>query len=396
MSDDGIQQALTSAVDSGHVVGVSASAWSRQELLFEGAAGTASPSQPMQANTIFWTASMTKAVTAVAVMQLVEGGRISLDAPAGDIIPFLDRVRVLAGFDGNGDPQFRPPIRRVTLRHLLTHTSGFGYEFNNESLLRFIPTMLIDVNNPSSKREHPLTFDPGDSWQYGIGIEWAGRVAEEVSGLPLEQLFRKYIFEPLEMSETTYFPNGDQRDRCAVMQRRVNGVLIPDPLPFPDHAEAPRGGGGLYSTVIDYARFTRMLLHGGTLEGSRVLMSDTVEAMSRNQLGNLTAPGWKSCDLTKSNDVALFPGMRTGWGISFLINLERSREGRAPLSLSWAGLANSFFWVDHSSGVTGVFATQILPFFDSGALTAFKDFERAVYAVVGDGKSSRTIDKFPR
>jgi len=381
MGNEGIDAALASAVSGGRLVGVAAAAWSRRGLVYDGAFGEAVPGRPMRPDTIVWIASMTKAVTGAAVMQLVERGVLGLDQPAGDLVAYLRRVQVLDGFDPDGTPRLRPPLRPVTVRHLLTHTSGFGYDWAEESLARYVPTLREAAPGSQAGFEQPLTFDPGDGWSYGIGIDWAGRVVEAATGQRLDAYFRDHLLGPLAMDDTTFSPSAAQRERLAGMHLRTPEGLTAMPFGLPEDPEMLMGGAGLYSTVVDYLRFARMILGGGSLDGARVLAPETVELMARNHLGDLTAPGWRSFRPVYSNDVELFPGHRTGWGLTFLVNTHTTPEGRSPGSLAWAGLANSYYWIDPRSGVTGVFATQVLPFFDEVALGAFSAFERAVYDV---------------
>lgn len=377
-----IDAALASAVDSGGLAGVAATAWTRGGLVYDGAAGESVPGHAMRPDTVVWIASMTKAVTAAAVMQLVERGVLDLDQPAGDFVPYLREVQVLDGFDSDGTPRLRPPSRPATMRHLLTHTSGFGYEWAEESLARYVPTQPEAALGSIASIEHPLTFDPGERWSYSIGIDWAGRVVEEVSGQRLDAYFRDHLLDPLGMHDTTFSLSPAQRERSAGMHFRADDALVPIPFELPADPEMLLGGAGLYSTVVDYLRFTRMLLGGGELDGTRVLTPETVALMGQNHIGELSASGWRTYNPAMTNDVELYPGGESSaFGLTFLVNTRTTAEGRSPNSLFWAGLANPYYWVDPSAGVTGVFATQVLPFFDERSLAAFSSFERAVYDV---------------
>jgi CubicO group peptidase (beta-lactamase class C family) len=332
----------------------------------------------MGPDTHVWIASMTKAVTAAAAMQLVERGVLALDAPAAEVEPWLGEVLVLDGFDDDGAARLRPPQRPITLRHLLTHTSGFGYEFADAALARWSAARDAPMGSRAAFQV-PLLFDPGDRWSYGVGIDWVGAIVEAATGRRLDVHLREALLEPLGMHDTGFRRTPEQAERAAVVHLRTPDGLVPIPFELPDEPEMLMGGGGLYSTVLDYLRFTRMLLGGGTLEGRQVLAPETVALMARDHLGELQVTGWRTANPMLSNDVDFYPGMRQGWGLSFLVNAERTPEGRSPGSLAWAGLANSYYWVDPAAGVTGVFATQVLPFFDATALGVFRDVERAVY-----------------
>ncbi len=380
-----IDQVLADAVASGAVGGVAAAAWSHRGA-YTGAFGQASPDLVMEVDTPVRLFSMTKAVTAVAVMQLVEGGHVTLDEPVGALVPYLAEVQVLDGFAADGTPRLRTPVRPVTLRNLLTHTSGFGYDFADAALARYVPTLGEAPANSQAGYEYPLLFDPGTRWAYGVGLDWAGRVVEVVSDQDLDAYFQEHILGPLGMSDTSMYLSAEAQGRLGALHLRTDEGLAPLPnqAAWDGHVfEMASGGGGLYSTVPDYLRFTRMILDGGALDGVRILAEDTVEHMGVDQLGELSADGWTSTNPGFTADVELLPGQRAGWGLSFMINTEPTVEGRSARSLAWAGAANSYYWIDRTRRVTGVFATQILPFHDPQVLAAFSAFEAAVYQSLG-------------
>jgi CubicO group peptidase (beta-lactamase class C family) len=380
---DQIGEVLRTTVDDGQLVGVAATAWSRSEVIFEGAVGDAAPGRAMQPDSIMFVASLTKAVTAAAVMQLVESGTLTLNQPVGELFPYLDEVQVLVGFDAEGNAILRAPTRRLTLLHLLTHTSGFGYSSTDGSLARYVKTVPETVEGSQSAYELPLVFDPGERWEYGLGLNWAGRIVEEASGQRLDEYFNDHIFGPLGMPDTSFLPNPALRQRVAAIYQRTEGALVPYPIDLP--TEIPEmfdAGGGLYSTAVDFARFTRMLLGGGALNGVRVLEPSTVELMAQDHLDGLQVTGWSSFNPVVTNDVRLLEGQNPGWGLSFLRNSMATAEGRSPGSLFWGGIANCYYWIDLDAGITGVFATQVLPFYDAGALSSFASFERAVYGAM--------------
>ena len=328
--------------------------------------------------------SMTKAVTATAAMQLVEAGRLPLHEPAGAVCPYLGEVRVLTGFNADGAPLLRTPRRPVTLCDLLTHTSGFAYDIWNENLARYI----AQTGTPSlmslqrAALELPLVFDPGTQWAYGIGIDWVGQMVEAASSQTLGEYCEAHIFRPLGMADTGFKPTGDMTQPIMPTWHRVGDELVlPPPQPSLDAPppEFEMGGGGLLSTAPDYARFLRMLLCGGELEGARVLAPDTVATMGRNHIGELRVGMLPSANPELSNDAEFFPGQPKGHGLSFQINLQDADTGRRAGTLMWAGLTNCYYWIDPASGVGGVFLTQVLPFADPRCLDLFYDFERATY-----------------
>jgi CubicO group peptidase (beta-lactamase class C family) len=276
----------------------------------------------------------------------------------------------------------RPARRPITLRHLLTHTAGFSYNIWNADVGRYMEHASIPgiIECKNACLTLPLLFDPGDRWEYGINIDWAGKAVEKVSGLNLHEYARERIFEPLGMADTTFVPTDDQRGRTSKMHvRNADGSLVAIEFAMPTEPEFFMGGGGLYSTAKDYLRFLRALLAGGTLDGAQILKPETVEEANRNQMGDLTVSLLRTVDPISSNDAEFFPGMKKTWGLAYMISTEEAPTGRSAGSLAWAGLANTYYWLDPTKRVAGVILTQILPFADPAVLDTFGRFERAVY-----------------
>ena len=372
---------LTRAVAAGEVPGVVALAADDRGVRYQAAFGRRRLGQDaaMTLGTIFGMASMTKPLVAVAALQLVEQGRLALDEPAGERLPELAAVQVLDGFDDAGAPRLRSPRRAVTLRHLLTHTAGFAYEFLNADVHR----LQQQMGAAFSSQDAPMVFDPGGRWEYGKSIGWVGRLVEHVSGRSLEDHLRERILGPLGMADTSYVVGPDRRARLASLHQRLpDGSLRAADTPVP----APRAsysGTGLYATGPDYVRFLRMLLGGGQLDGVRLLHSETVAAMARNQIGALTVRPLRSLMPDATHDVEFFPGMVTQWGFGGLINTERAPTGRSAGSWAWAGVNNTYFWIDPPRRLAGVLLTQVRPFGDPAVLDLFGRFEHAVYASSG-------------
>jgi CubicO group peptidase (beta-lactamase class C family) len=379
-----VDQVLERAVDAGVAPGVVALAANDNEVIYEGAFGKREVGKDaaMTLDSVAWIASMTKAVTSAAAMQLVEQGRLGLDEPLGQRVSELASVQVLEGFDAAGAPRLRPPRRPITLRHLLTHTAGFTYDFWNQDMVRYYQHAGVPgiAECKNATLQTPLVCDPGERWEYGINIDWVGKTVEQLSGQSLEDYFREHIFAPLDMNDTGFVLRPDQRTRQAAMHaRQPDGSLTPIPFEIPQAPEFFMGGGGLYSTGPDYLRFLRMLLGGGQLAGVRVLQPETVDDMSRNHIGELTVGPMKTAAPTLSHDAEFFPGMVKKWGLGYMISTEAAPTGRSAGSLAWAGLANTYYWLDPTRRVTGVFATQILPFADPNVLDLFAAFEQAIY-----------------
>jgi methyl acetate hydrolase len=380
----GVDQVLERAVEAGVAAGVIALAADDTGVIYEGAFGKRDISQdtPMTLDTVVWIASMSKAVTSVAAMQLVEQGRLDLDEPLSERLPELASIQVLEGFDDAGAPRLRSPRRPITLRRLLTHTAGFAYDLFNADMTRYyqhagVPN-VIECKNVTLQT--PLLFDPGEAWEYGINIDWVGKTVERLSEQSLEDYFREHIFGPLGMNDTSFVLGPQQRARLAGMHtRQADGSLAPMRFEVAQQPEFFMGGGGLYGTAPDYLKFLRMLLGGGKLGDARVLLSETVDEMNRNQIGELNVGVIKSATAL-SHDAEFFPGMVKKWGLAYMISTEEAPTGRSPGSVCWAGLANTYFWIDPGRHVAGVFATQLFPFADPAVLDAFAAFEQAVYA----------------
>jgi methyl acetate hydrolase len=370
------------------VPGVSAAVTDRDGTLWEGAAGVRvlGEDAPMTPDTVCAIFSTTKAVTGTTALQLVEEGRLDLDAPAKQYVPELGDVQVLDGFDSNGAPVLRPPASDITTRQLLLHTAGFGYDFFNESYNR----LATEHGQPSvitasrAALRSPLLFDPGTQWEYGSNIDWAGLVVEGITGQRLGEVMQERVLGPLGMDSTAFTMTPDMRSRLArIHQREADGSLTPlTDLELPQDPEVHMGGHGLYSTAQDYAKFLRMWLNDGDGPGGRVLRRETVEMAERNHLGDLKVKMLPGVIPSLSNDAEFFPGMPKSWGLTFMLNDEDAPTGRPAGSLAWAGLANLYYWIDRRNGIAGFWATQILPFADATSVVGYLDLETAVYAGV--------------
>ncbi len=381
---DSVDGILEAAVSRGDVPGVVAGATTAEGTVYEGGFGerAVGSGTAMTPDTVGWIASMTKAVTGAAAMQLVEQGRLELDGPASAVIPWLGEVGVLEGFDDDGQPKMRPPKRPVTLRHLLTHTSGFVYEIWNTDILAYQEAKSVPqiTSCENAALTTPLLFDPGERWDYGIGIDWAGKMVEAVSGQRLGQYMKENIFDPLGMGDTAFRITPAMQERMATVHvRGEDGAWMGMEFTVEQDPEFEMGGGGLYSTVSDYLKFIRMILNKGAANGHRVLRPETVEAMSVNSIGDNRVVNLATAMPPYSNDAEFFPGMEKTWGLTFMINNEEAPTGRTAGSLAWAGLANSYFWIDPHKGIGGAYLTQVLPFADEKSLPLYLDFETAVY-----------------
>ena len=385
---------LTSAADAvlqrvvtgtPRVPGVVAIATDRHGNIYAGAAGKRVLDEPadMTTDTVCAIFSTTKAIAATACLQLVEEGKLDLDAPAKTYVPDIGKVQVLEGFGADGKPILRAPRRDITTRMLLLHTAGFGYDIFNESYFKLTsehgyPSVITATK---AALMTPLLFDPGERWEYGSNIDWAGQVVEGITGKRLGEVLQARVFAPLGMDSTAFTLTPEMRTRLArIHARNADGSLTPlKEMELPQEPDVHMAGHGLYSTAEDYAKFIRMWLNDGDGPHGRVLKAETVAMAERNGLGDLKIKGLPGVIASLSHYAEFFPGMSKSWALSFMVNDEEAPTGRPAGSLAWAGLANLFFWIDRRNGVGGFWATQILPFADPTSVEGYLAFETAVY-----------------
>jgi methyl acetate hydrolase len=223
-------------------------------------------------------------------------------------------------------------------------------------------------------------FEPGEKWAYGGSIDNVGQLVEIASGMSLDRYFSEHITGPLGMNDTGFVITEKQRARQASLHvRDASGKLIPKPFEKLAPPVTFSGGGGIYSTAPDYLTLLQALLNGGRLGGASILRPDTVAMMSTNQIGNIEAGILRTANPALSNDVDFFPGVHLRWGLGHMINVDPVRDGRAAGSLTWAGLFNTYYWIDPRKRIAGVIMMQILPFADKQALVAYRQFERGIY-----------------
>ncbi len=376
MAFDGsaIQALLNGAVAKGAVHGVSALVVDRNGVLFQGAAGEAN------ANTLYRNASMTKAVATTAALQLVEQGRLSLDATVQSILPEFGQLQVLDGFDGD-QPRLRAPASPATIRQLMTHTAGLGYFFTSDKLMRYL--VLTGEPSPLSGEKRslsvPMVNDPGTAWAYGVNTDWLGLVVEKISGQSLGGYLQQHVYGPLGMAESGFAPSSAQRERLLrVMQRQADGRLVPSVHDLPAQSEWDAAGHGSYGSIQDYGRFVQAWLN----DGAGILQPATVQMALQNHIGQIQLPAlMKSAVPELSNDVPSMP-VPQGWGLGFHLTLVDLPGMRSRGTADWAGVFNSYYWIDRNKGVGGVLMTQMLPFFDMGVIETLMGFEMAVYQQV--------------
>lgn len=366
------------------VPGVVAMVTDRHRNIYQGAAGKRRLDQPadMTADSVFAIFSTTKAITGTAVLQLVEEGKLDLDAPARAYAPDIGKLQVIEGFDDKGEPRLRPPKRDITTRMLMVHSAGLSYDFINHTYNRLAQEKGQPSVITASKASlmTPLLFDPGERWEYGTNMDWCGQIVEAITGRRLGEVFRTRIFEPLGIVDTTFeLTDAMRRKLAGIHARNADGSLTPMDFELPANPEIHMGGHGLYGTIGDYMRFIRMWLNDGAGEHGRVLKAETVRMAEKNHLGNNKVTAITGVITSLANDAEFFPGQSKSWALSFMINEEQAPTGRPAGALGWAGLANLFYWIDRQNGFGGYWATQILPFGDPTSFIGYINFETAFY-----------------
>jgi methyl acetate hydrolase len=374
------------------VPGVVAMVTDRHRNIYEGAAGKRRLDQPadMTTDSIFAIFSTSKAITGTAVLQLVEQGKLDLDAPARRYAPAIGKLQVIEGFAANGEPILRAPKRDITVRMLMVHTAGLSYDFINHTYNRLAEERGQPSVITASKAclMTPLLFDPGERWEYGTNLDWCGQIVEAITGSRLGDVFKRRIFEPLGMHDTTFELTDAMRKKLAgIHARNADGSLTPMDFELPAKPEVHMGGHGLYGTIGDYMRFIRMWLNDGMGEHGRVLKAETVRMAEKNHLGESKVTPITGVIPSLCNDAEFFPGQSKSWALTFMINDEEAPTGRPAGALGWAGLANLFYWIDRRNGFGGFWATQILPFGDPASFIGYMNFETAFYASLRQRKA---------
>jgi CubicO group peptidase (beta-lactamase class C family) len=377
------EMTATRVVDARKAPGVVAMVADQGSILYSWATGFADigKQQKLRVDDVFFIASMTKIVTAVACVQLVEQGRVGLEDDASAIVPKMV-AKVLTGFDAKGEPVLREPKRKVTVRHLLTHTSGQTTDLWNPDTIRYIEVMKLPPVpgcNPKAFMT-PLVFDPGEGWEYGVGSDWVGQIVEKVSGERLADYFKKHVFDPIGMTETSFILSPAQRKKLVPVQiRQPDGSFQLSGFEVSQTPEMYMGGAGLYGTVPDYVRFLQVFLNDGRGAHGQVLKPETVRLFTANHTGDVEWPGMKSAIPAMTADVQLLPGTPKRWSLGALRNEADVPGRRRAGSQFWAGLSNTYFWVDPASKLCGVTASAYFPFADPPALEMFDALERGAY-----------------
>ncbi|ODM18981.1 hypothetical protein SI65_05598 [Aspergillus cristatus] len=400
-----LNQAFETAVSEKRVPGIAAAAFNRDgSIIFKQSWGTTSiedpSSPPINSSTKMWVASMTKAVTASAALQLVEQGKLSLDDPVWEYLPELEGFQVLEGFTDAGGPIYRAPRTQLTIRHLMTHTSGLRYTFLDANTERWMQwrrnVTFTSTRKTRADSQAPFGFDAGDGYAYGYNIDWLGWVVEAITGVPLARYCEEHILKPLGMQNTGIYPPD-----IADHQRLANGTITATPYstsPTKPGDFVDAGGDYLTSTLDDYSTFLLALINEGSdpRTGVSILRPETVRKYIFTDQIPLAIPGYRSpgfepegdpigtfnsVDPSVSNNGTLLSGIQKGWSSAFMVNNEDVPGGRRKGSGAWAGINNLYYWVDPTAGKLGVAFTSLSPFLDQEVLGLFDTLEKEVYAL---------------
>jgi methyl acetate hydrolase len=366
---------LKSATDRGDVPGVVVAVVNKDGVLYNEAFGVSSTlaTRPMTKDTMFNMASMTKPVTSVAIMILVDEGKLNLDDDVAKYLPKYKDLVVISKFnDADASYETRPATRPITIRHLLTHTSGIGYGFASPMLTK------IMQKTKQTELDLPLLFDPGESWAYGASTRVLGNVVEVISGQKIDAFLESRILQPLGMHDTSYLvPTAKYSRVVAVNARGTDGKFVERPMP----ATLPtlvQGDGGLYGTASDYGLFLRMLLNRGKLGDKRILSEKSAKTMLESHTGNVVVKEQESANLSLSRNFPVGAG-KDRWGLGFQLAAEKQPNRRTPGSGTWAGIFNTHFFIDPNREIGVVVMMQTLPFYDEASMKVYAGVEEAIY-----------------
>jgi CubicO group peptidase (beta-lactamase class C family) len=358
---------------------------------------------PMSMDTVFWIASCTKLLAAMACMQAVEQGKLKLNDAKQiyQLCPELEKVKVL-----QDDGTLVDKKNDITLEMLLNHTAGFGYEFFNPKLRDYGRPIGFDVFHADEKDilAMPLVNQPGERWEYGINIDWAGIVLERATGHKLNDWIQQHIMHPLGLKNINMFPTESMKKNLAYMHQRWPGDptkceerdhMYREPI-LAKHEHDKKhifhsGGAGAFAQPREYVQVLATLLNDGKspITGAQILKKETVEEMFKNsipQFPDFARQGIPAAKPEQTNPAPeLYPQENNppqGWGLSFMLTQEPGATGRGRNTAWWAGIANLFWWCDREKGVAGMIASQVMPFGDMAVMGQWGACEAAVYAAL--------------
>ncbi len=371
-----IAKVSMTAIEHGDIPGIAVVIVNRDEIIYQCFLGKQDVARniTMSSNAIFRIASMTKPITSVAIMMLVDAGKIILDDPVSNYLPEFKGRPVIDTFnEADATYTTRPAKREITIRHLMTHSSGLGYAFTNPTVKRIVEA------TQKSEPDLPLLHDPGERWTYSAGTRVLGSIVEKVSGQTLDVYLRTHIFEPLKMVDTGHVVPSEKVSRVVTVHTRKGGKLTETPND-PKQESPIRGDGGLYSTAQDYSRFVRMLLNGGTLDGAKILSPRAAQAMSMMPTGGPVMQTQPDANPDRTRPFPIGAG-KDKFGLGFQVSAPDPQYAkfRSPGSLAWGGINNTHFWIDPKRQIAGIVMMQVLPFYDDASVALLRGIEEQVY-----------------
>ena len=378
---ESIQRALEAS--SKRVPGLSAMVSSQDKTIYKGHFGYSDlqGKKLVDDNSLFRIASMTKAVTSACIMQLIEKEKLSLETELKYFFPEVSAKKIIEGFDDQDQPIYSEPSNDILIKHLLSHSSGLGYEMWNKNISKLVEKgdLVSMMTNKKDFLDAPLLFNPGSSWEYGIGIDWLGVLVEEISGLNLQEYMKKNIFDPLEMKNTGYDLPSSEHARVAKVYNRTDEDFSEIPFGVSEKYEFYSGGGGLISNIDDYSTFLKIFLNAGKGNEAQILKEESVQTMLSSVNKEIKMKNLETSSPPLTEDMIIMAGIEKSWSPGFMINHETSQSGRPENSAGWAGLFNSFFWIDTQNNMVSVILMQMLPFLEKGCVETLEDFESSIY-----------------
>jgi methyl acetate hydrolase len=406
-----VNHAFKSAVDDKKVPAVGGIVLDKSgNVLFEGAFGSTNVLDPSAApfttNTPTLIFSCSKLVTTILALQLVEEGKLSLDDPVEKYDPDFAKIEIFEGIGEDGKPIFKAPKKKATVLHLVTHTAGMAYDFFDTKMLQY---RLAAGMTPSSTMSQgtkanyagPLLFEPGQEYSYGMNTDWVGFIVEVIIGKKLEEVLEERIIRPLQLKNTSV-TFDESKPRMVAHIRGEDGSFLPAVDIKPLEQPEVRGGGEfMISTISDYAQILLALLNGGEHPklNVRILKEETVEKyLFSDLISQICSPanvGLIPASIPQlTNTGEILPGIKKLWSAALLLNETDSPTGRKAGSGAWAGLANSYYFMDPASDRLAFFTTSVLPFFDTESLYLFDELERAVYGHESKKSSSEASGNY--
>ena len=384
-----IDNFLLGTVENLQVPSIAAIIVDQEKILYEGYYGfkNINTQERINHNTLFRIASMTKPITSLCILQLIERGSINLDTNIEDISEKYKKIQIINSFEAN-NPIYTNPTNKIKIKHLLNHTAGYGYEIWDKEINELVTLKLLNslFDDDSDFLNAPILFNPGSEWKYGINIDVLGDLVEKITNQKLGTFMNENIFKKINMTKTSFDLTKEDFENIAIKHsiNKKNGYIIEDDeLEFHNSKKSNQfhaGGGGLFSTPRDYSKFMQIFLNQGKLNNHTLLSKENFKNMTTNQIGSLNTNKLNSVMPDISNIADFNPEIQKKFSYGFMINTEKTNEGRPKNSLFWTGLLNTFFWIDLENKIAASIFMQTNPYFSKECVEVFKNFEKKIYS----------------